>query len=149
MSENNDDFIPLQVPANGQNETNTPFSEVSENTSSSQSLPAMRSVKDLINTLARMNKRLVEVEEENEKLREALSAKAEKREIVKMIANAEALKMPKHGLTSDSFLVRALSIYGHWFVVNLVISIIMGIISFILFASVLNELASGVLNSGL
>ncbi|MEE4195978.1 MAG: hypothetical protein V2J07_12330 [Anaerolineae bacterium] len=148
MYENNDDFIPLQVPENTENDQGgDPFQE--EEKPSSQSLPTMRNVKDLVNTLARMNKRLVLLEEENAKLREEVNSKAAKREVVKMIANTEALNPAKHGLTSDSFIVRAISIYGHWFVVNLVISLIMGIISFILFASMLNEIATNILNSGM
>ena len=149
MNDNNDNFIPLQMPPAAETpDSSEEPSPPSESTAASQALPTMRSVKDLINTLARMNKRLVMVEEENEKLRKELETKVAKREVIKMVANVEALNPPKHGLTSDSFLVRALSIYGHWFVINLVISIIMSIISFILFASLLTDITNSVLNSG-
>lgn len=149
MYDNNDDFIPLQMPANEDEGTMAAALSSGDEAPASQSLPTMRNVKDLVNTLARMNKRLVLLEEENARLREEVDSKAAKREVVKMIANTEALNPPKHGLTSDSFIVRAISIYGHWFVVNLVISLILGIISFILFASVLNGIATNILNSGM
>lgn len=149
MYENNDDFIPLQVPGNEDSEPAPALSEPIEDSSISQSRPAVRNVKDLVNTLARMNKRLVELEEENKNLQVELKSKADKREVVKMIANTEALSPPKHGLTADSFIVRAVSIYGHWFVANLVVSIVFGIIFGILFATVLNGIATNLINSGL
>jgi hypothetical protein len=151
MNDNNDDFIPLQMPsADEENNELAASAEPEEGTSTPQSaLPTMRTVKDLVNTLARMNKKLIEMEAENNELRQELDKKVAKREVVQMISKIDALGLPKNGLFSDSFLIRALSIYGHWFVINIVISIIMGIISFILFASMFNQIATNIMNSGM
>ena len=152
MKDFNDDFIPLQVPANGDDQSNDTFTQPVEEASTSDSQqntpPTVRNVKDLVNTLARMNKRLVQVEAENAKLRKELEKKAGKRDVVQMISNVESLGLPKNGLFSDSFIVRAISIYGHWFVANLIISIIMSIISFILFTSLFQQLAANLSNAG-
>lgn len=149
MNDNNDDFIPLQLPGNEESESNPESTQPVEDQTTSPSRPTMRNVKDLVNTLARMNKRLVELEEENKALQAELKSKADKREVVKMIANTEALTPPKHGLTADSFIIRAVSIYGHWFVANLVVSIVVGIISAILFATALNGIAQNLINMGM
>lgn len=150
MYDNNDDFIPLQMPENEESSSNeTATQPVEEKPTSPPALAPMRNVKDLVNTLAQMHTKLIAMEAENAELRQELDKKASKRDVVQMISQIDALGLPKNGLFSNSFLVRGLSIYGHWFVINLVISIIMGIVSFILFATVFNQIATNFMNTGI
>lgn len=116
--------------------------------SSSSSLPPMRNVKDLVTVLGQMYTRMAILEAENAALRADLEKTATKRDVVQMIAKVETLNLPKSGLFSDSFIVRAVSIYGHWFVVNLIVSIIFGFLWFLLFFAFWGEMFANLSNSG-
>jgi len=116
--------------------------------SPSSSLPPMRNVKDLVTVLGQMHIKMSTLEAENVALKAELEKTATKRDVVQMIAKVETLNLPKSGLFSDSFIVRAVSIYGHWFVVNLVMSIIFGFLWFLLFFAFWGEMFANLTNNG-
>ena len=120
----------------------------SQATPPSSSLPPMRNVKDLVTVLGQMYTKMSTLEAENAALKAELAKTATKRDVVQMIAKVETLNLPKNGLFSDSFIVRAVSIYGHWFVVNLVVSLIFGFFWFLLFFAFWGELFANLANSG-
>jgi hypothetical protein len=115
---------------------------------SSSPLPPMRNVKDLVTVLGQMHKKIIALEAENTALKAAMEKTATKRDVVQMISKVETLNLPKHGLFSDSFIVRSVSIYGHWFVANLVVSIVFGFLWFLIFFAFWGELFANLANSG-
>ncbi|NSW52169.1 MAG: hypothetical protein HPY85_06670 [Anaerolineae bacterium] len=94
----------------------------------------IKTVKDLVNILSELQTRVEQLEGENDALRQALNDKVTKKETVQLLSRLDGIRLPKSGVFSDSFLVRAFSIYGHWFVANLLISIVLSVFFFILFS---------------
>ena len=84
------------------------------------STPSFRNMNELTNYLTIMETRLATLESENTALRNALSQ-------VKHKAEAQTFKtergLPDTGIVSDSFFVRAFTIWGHYFVAQLIIGI--------------------------
>jgi hypothetical protein len=139
------DFINGPIPdVRGENDPNP----TNEEFSSPSALPPMRNVKDLVTVLGQMHKKIIALEAENTALKSVMEKTATKRDVVQMISKVETLNLPKHGLFSDSFIVRSVSIYGHWFVANLVISIVFGFLWFLLFFAFWGELFANLANSG-
>jgi hypothetical protein len=119
-----------------------------QDTPTSSPLPPMRNVKDLVTVLGQMHKKITALEAENAALKDELKNAATKRDVVQMIAKVETLNLPRHGLFSDSFIVRSVSIYGHWFVANLVVSIVFSLLWFLLFFAFWEQLYANLANSG-
>ena len=82
--------------------------------------PSFSNMNELTDYLSTMETRLATLESENTALRNALGQ-------VKHKAAAQTFKtergLPKTGLVSDSFFVRAFTVWGHYFVAQLIIGI--------------------------
>jgi len=82
--------------------------------------PSFRNMNELTDYLSELETRLVTLESQNNALRNALSQ-------VKHRAEAQSFKtergLPETGLVSDSFFVRAFTVWGHYFVAQLIIGI--------------------------
>jgi len=82
--------------------------------------PSFRNMNELTDYLSKLETRLVTLESQNNALRNALSQ-------VKHRAEAQTFKtergLPETGLVSDSFFVRAFTVWGHYFVAQLIIGI--------------------------
>ena len=82
--------------------------------------PAFRNMNELTNYLTTMETRLATLESENTALRNALSQ-------VKHKAEAQTFRtergLPETGIVSDSFFIRAFTIWGHYFVAQLIIGV--------------------------
>ena len=82
--------------------------------------PAFRNMNELTDYLSALETRLTTLESENKTLRNALSD-------VKHKAAAQTFKvdrgLPETGLVSDSFFVRAFTVWGHYFVAQLIIGV--------------------------
>lgn len=88
---------------------------------------------ELTSYLEAMENRVKALESQNESL---------KRYITEM--GGDAVKMlPKTGLLSSSFIQRAFTVWGHYFVAQLIISIPIVCIYLILFATILRQGISG------
>ena len=93
----------------------------------------IKSVKDLVKILSELQIRVESLEKENQALREALGERVTKKETVQLLSRVEALRLPKSGLFADNFIIRALTIYGHLFVTNLAFSLVISLLTIILF----------------
>ena len=82
--------------------------------------PSFRNMNELTDYLTEMETRLVTLESQNTALRNALSQ-------VKHRAEAQTFKtergLPETGLVSDSFFIRAFTVWGHYFVAQLIIGV--------------------------
>jgi hypothetical protein len=80
--------------------------------------PQFNSMNELTSYLEAMNNRVKTLENQNEQLRRSISQLGE-----------EAPKMlPETGLLSHSFMKRAFTVWGHNFVIQLIISLVVGIL---------------------
>jgi hypothetical protein len=99
--------------------------------------PAFRSMSELTDYLSVMETRLATMETENKSLRNALSD-------IKHRAAAQSFKvnrgLPETGLISDSFFTRAFTVWGHYLVAQLIISIPLFICYLVFFFTVMNNL---------
>jgi hypothetical protein len=99
--------------------------------------PAFRNMSELTDYLSAMETRLATLESENNSLRNALSD-------VKHRAAAQSFKvnrgLPETGSISDSFFTRAFTVWGHYLVAQLVISIPLFICYLVFFFTVMNNL---------
>ncbi len=81
---------------------------------------SFRNMNELTSYLSSMETRLATLESENKALRNALGQ-------VKQSAAAPTFKtergLPNTGLVSDSFFIRAFTVWGHYFVAQLIIGI--------------------------
>jgi len=89
---------------------------------------------ELTSYLDAMENRLKTLESQNESLR---------RYITEMGADAAKL-LPKTGLLSNSFIQRAFTVWGHYFVAQLIISVPIVCIYFILILTILRQGIPGV-----
>jgi hypothetical protein len=82
--------------------------------------PSFRNMNELTAYLTDLETRLASLESQNKTLRDALAQ-------VKHRAEAQTFKtergLPDTGLVSDSFLTRAFTVWGHYFVAQLIIGI--------------------------
>jgi len=103
----------------------------------SASTPSFRNMNELTDYLTEMETRLVTLESQNTALRNALGQ-------VKHRAEAQTFKtergLPETGLVSDSFFIRAFTVWGHYFVASLIIGIPMFICYMIFFFSVMSNM---------
>ena len=87
---------------------------------------------ELIDYLAALEKRVTSLETENQILRSSVSSadpgvSLQKARIVDIVNGT----LPHTGLLSDSFLYRAFTVWGHYFVAQLIIGLGLGLIYFI------------------
>ena len=103
----------------------------------STQIPSFRNMKELTDYLSALETRLATLESENSILRNALRDVTHK-------AAAQSFKVdrgiPDTGLVSDSFLTRAFTVWGHYFVAQLIIGIPMFICYMIFFFTVLSNM---------
>jgi hypothetical protein len=93
-----------------------------------------KSMNDLVDYLNQMETRLATLETENADLR-AKYQHIDTRSL-DVIAFVKE-HWPKTSLVSKSWWVRALAVYGYFFVINLIVSIILGILSMLIFGSMI------------
>jgi hypothetical protein len=100
------------------------------------SLPKFNSLDDLTVLLAKQDQRIHDLELANA----ALVAEVKKRFVSKEDLTIKLYdEIPQSGLLSHSFLKRAFSVWGLHFVAQLIISLILGIIYFIIFVILLKK----------
>jgi polyferredoxin len=98
--------------------------------------PKINSMDDLTALLASQEKRILELEQANA----ALIGEVKKRFVSKEeLPQAVAAAQPPYGVVSPGFLKRAFSVWGLHFIAQLIISLVVGLISFILFTTVLSK----------
>jgi hypothetical protein len=86
-------------------------------------------VEDLLSYLANQEKRIQDLEQENEELSEKNKKYIHKDEFYKELSN----NIPSTGLFSQNFYKRAFSVWGHFFIAQLIIGIILGFVYLIIF----------------
>lgn len=96
---------------------------------------AIKSVNDLVKVLSDLQNRVNQLESENSALQNALAERITKKETLHLLTKLDSIRLPKSGLVSDSFFMRALSVYGHWLVINILLSIVFTILTFALLAA--------------
>ncbi len=99
--------------------------------------PSFSNMNDLKNYLSAMETRLATLESQNAALRNALGQ-------VKHKAEAQTFKteriLPDTGIVSDSFFIRAFTIWGHYFVAQLIIGVPIFICYMIFLFSVMSNM---------
>jgi hypothetical protein len=105
-----------------------------------------KSMNDLVDYLNQMETRLATLETENADLR-AKYQHIDTRSL-DVIAFVKE-NWPKTSLVSKSWWVRALAVYGYFFVINLIVSIILGILSMLIFGSMIASALSQMGSAGI
>ena len=95
----------------------------------------IKSVNDLVKVLSDLQNRVNLLESENKTLQNALAERITKKETIQLLTKLDSVRPPKTALLSDSFLMRALSVYGHWLVINFLLSIVFTILTIALLAA--------------
>ena len=99
--------------------------------------PSFRNMNELTAYLTDLETRLITLESQNKTLRDALTQ-------VKHKAEAQTFKtergLPDTGLVSDSFFTRAFTVWGHYFVAQLIIGIPIFICYLIFFFSIMSNM---------
>jgi hypothetical protein len=99
--------------------------------------PAFRNMNELTGYLSALENRLATLESENKSLRNALSD-------VKHKAAAQSFRvergLPATGLVSDSFFIRAFTVWGHYFVAQLIIGVPLFICYLIFFFTMMSQM---------
>lgn len=104
--------------------------------------PQFRNMDDLVTYLGTLENRIQLLEDENKKLlaRPASKAVVDGKSIAKYVSRV----LPQSNILSPSFLKRAFAIWGHFFVANLIIGIIVAIaymcLAMVLFGSLYGSL---------
>ena len=136
-----------------ENQKSNPFTESPVKSTSPQPVssppPAaqpIRNVKDLVVLLTDLQARIEVLETENRSLKADLARKITKKEITAILAQLDQFRLSKLGLFSDSFFLRAISIYGHWFTANLIVSVILTIITTVIMLTVGQSMVESMLN---
>ena len=143
MSENRSSNPFIESPAEPTLPTKTGSSTPNKAAPAAQPI---RNVKDLVVLLTDLQARIEVLETENRSLKADLARKITKKEITAILAQLDQFRLPKLGLFSDSFFLRAISIYGHWFTANLIVSVILTIITTVIMLTVGQSLVEGMLN---
>ena len=100
-------------------------------------MPAFDSMKELTDYLDGQEKRVLQLEIENQKLNSFLTAHYVRKEELAQIRDSARQNT---NLVSPSFLIRAFTVWGHHFVAQLIISVVLGLIIAILGASFFSNL---------
>ncbi len=103
----------------------------------------IKSMEELVTCLGTLEERVKVLESENKDLR-AIQPSSVSPD-ANIIARALARVMPQTNLFSPSFLKRAFTVWGHFFVANLIIGVIVGIgyacLMMVLFGSLLGSMS--------
>jgi hypothetical protein len=102
----------------------------------------IESMTDLVSYLDILERRINDLEVENSDLRTQMNAS--ERRGLDVIAFVKE-NWPRTGLVSPSFWMRALTVYGHFIVIQLVISILLLILGLVIFAPSLAEMIKPIL----
>jgi hypothetical protein len=98
--------------------------------------PRITSMDDLIQLLSDQEKRIHDLEEANA----ALIAEVKKRFVSKEeLPRVVAATQPPYGIVSTNFIKRAFSAWGLHFVAQLIISLVLGLIYFVIFVILLKK----------
>lgn len=99
-------------------------------------IPDFKKVEDLTDFLANQENRIYELEQANA----ALIAEVKKRFIARNeLPDVIAESVPRTGLLSRFFLKRSFTVWGHFFVAQLLINIVIAILYLIVFVLILNK----------
>jgi hypothetical protein len=99
-----------------------------------------KSMGDLVTYMDLLENRISSLETENSTLRAELqNIDTRSLDVIAFVKES----WPKTSLVSKSWWIRALAVYGYFFVINLIISVILGVLSFLIFGSmILSNLAN-------
>ena len=97
----------------------------------------IESMTDLVGYLDQLERRINDLEVENSDLRAQMNASEHRG--LDVIAFVKE-NWPRTGLVSPSFWMRALTVYGHFIVIQLVIAMVVLILSLVIFAPRLAEM---------
>ena len=98
--------------------------------------PKITSMDDLIQVLSDQEKRIHDLEQANA----ALIGEVKKRFVSKEeLSHVVAESQPPYGIVSPSFIKRAFSAWGLHFVAQLIISLVLGFVYFLLFITILKN----------
>jgi hypothetical protein len=103
---------------------------------SAQMSPSFRNLDELKDYLAQLENRVKALETENSSLKNALRRLRQNGE---MTFKSKADRLPDTALLSDSFIWRALAVWGHYFVAQIIIGIPFFLCYLILMITVLSE----------
>jgi hypothetical protein len=107
--------------------------------------PQFKSMNDLVTYLGNLEERLRNLETENENLRVLASRQESQKSLDENAVEKVVLEyFPSTNLIDPNFLKRAFTVWGHFFVANLIVGIIVGIayacLMMVLFGSVFGNL---------
>ncbi len=107
--------------------------------------PQFKSMNDLVSYLGNLEERLRNLETENENLRVLASRQENQKSVDGNAIEKVVLEyFPSTNLIDPNFLKRAFTVWGHFFVANLIVGIIVGIayacLMMVLFGSVFGNL---------
>ena len=93
-------------------------------------------MQELVNYLGVLEKRILSLEEDNKELKDAVNE----------VSNETLInsRLPQTNLLNSSFLSRAFAVWGHFFVSNLVISIILSVIYFLIIVVLLGSVLGNI-----
>jgi hypothetical protein len=93
-----------------------------------------KSMSDLTDYMSQLESRMASLETENADLRAKYQhVDTRSKDVITFVKD----NWPKTSLVSRNWWVRALSVYGYFFVINLIVSVILGILSAIIFGSMI------------
>ena len=93
-----------------------------------------KSMNDLTDYMSQIESRIAGLESENADLRAKYQHIDERSlEVLKFVKD----NWPDTGLMSKSWWARALAVYGYFFVINLIVSAVLGVLSMLIFGSML------------
>lgn len=101
-----------------------------------------KSMNDLVDYLGTLEQRISNLQSENADLRAEINLMSNERE--KAVAQQRSRAFPQTNLISRNFWARAFAVWGHFFVANLIIGIIVGLayacLMMVLFGSIYGNL---------
>jgi hypothetical protein len=101
-----------------------------------------KSMNDLVDYLNQLERRINDLEVENSDLRAKItSIDSRSLDVIAFVKE----HWPKTGMVSSSFWVRAITVYGHYFVIQLLISILLFILYLLVLAPIIAQALSTVL----
>jgi hypothetical protein len=98
--------------------------------------PQLNNMTDLVVYLDSIEKRVLTLERENQALQDQ---KEVLNRYIQELGGDVQKNLPKTSLLSSNFLMRAFTVWGHYFVAQLIISIPITIVSIIVFFSLLRQ----------
>jgi hypothetical protein len=93
-----------------------------------------KSMNELVDYMNQVEHRISVLETENDTLRTQLhTIDTRSLDVIAFVKE----NWPQTGLTSNSWWIRALTVYGYFFVINLIITVVLGIFSMLIFGSMI------------